>query len=226
MIGALVFDLDGTLIDSIPDVRAALNRALAEEGRRSLALDEVRAMIGDGARITIERAMATTGDPGSPDVLDAVTDRYMAHYLADPAGHTVIYPGVVSILQHFKAAGITMGICTNKPRVTTLAALDALGLAPFFAAVLCGDAVPHPKPDGRHVLAVLEHLGAEPAAAAMVGDSEPDIAAARDAGVASVAVTWGYAKADPAALGADAVIDDARALPRVLVGLLDGRTLT
>ncbi len=223
MIAAVVFDLDGTLIDSIPDVHAALNRVLEEDGRRCLTLDEVRAMIGDGARLTIERALAATGDSGGPDTVDAVTNRYMAHYLADPTGHTVIYPGVVAALEHFKTAGIAMGVCTNKPQATTSAALEALGLAPFFATVLCGESVPHPKPDGRHVLAVLDKLGAPPVAAAMIGDSEPDIAAARDAGVVSVAVTWGYAKSDPAALGADAVIDDARDLPGVVADLLRDR---
>ena len=109
-----------------------------------------------------------------------------------------------------------MGICTNKPTATTPPVLQAMGLDGFFSVVSCGDAVPHPKPDGRHVRLVVEQLGATLATTAMIGDSENDISAAIDAGVRSVAITFGYAHVPPEELGADVLIDHFDELPRGL----------
>ncbi len=221
---AIVFDLDGTLIDSLPDVHAALNRVLVEDGLRALTLNEVRAMVGEGATVTIEKALRATGDHSDCDRVAEVLARYLATYSDRPAEHTVIYPGAISVLDRFLADGVVMGICTNKPGVTTLPVLRALGLDRYFTAVTCGDTVPHRKPDGRHVTLTLEGMGAVAASAVMVGDSETDIVAARNAGVTAIAVTYGYSHSPVDTLGADGLIDNLEALPDMLRTLVSRTT--
>ena len=214
---ALIFDLDGTLIDSAPDVCASVNRVLTADGRRELTLDEAKDMIGWGGRVLVEKALALTGREGTADDVDRALEAFLATYAAHPADHTSVYPGALEVLELFRVAGVAMGICTNKPTATTPPVLQAMGLDGFFHVVSCGDAVPHPKPDGRHVRLVVEQLGATLATTAMIGDSENDISAAIDAGVRSVAVTFGYAHVPPDELGADALIDRFEDLPEALV---------
>ena len=216
---ALIFDLDGTLIDSVPDVCASVNRVLTVNGRRALTLDEVKNMIGWGGRVLVEKALALTGEPGNPDDIDRALQGFLDNYAANPVEYTTLFPGVLEALERFEADGVNMGICTNKPTKTTSPVLEALGLERFFKLVSCGDSVPHRKPDGRHVLLVAEGLGATVETAAMVGDSENDITAAIDAGVKSVAVTFGYAHAPTVELGADALIDRFEDLPDALAAI-------
>ena len=216
---ALIFDLDGTLIDSAPDVCASVNRALGETGRRELTLEETKDMIGWGGRVLVEKALALTGEPGNPDDIDRVLQGFLDGYAAHPVEHTTLFPGVLEALERFEADRVNMGICTNKPTKTTSPVLEALGLERFFKLVSCGDSVPHRKPDGRHVLLVAEGLGATVETAAMVGDSESDITAAIDAGVKSVVVTFGYAHAPVEELGADALIDRFEDLPDALAAI-------
>jgi phosphoglycolate phosphatase len=204
---ALIFDLDGTLIDSAPDVCASINRMLAERGRRQLSLDETKDMVGWGGRVLVEKALAQTGDAGTEEDIDKALEEFLTTYAAHPAVLTTLFPGVIEALEMFRDSGVKMGICTNKPGATTAPVLKAMGLDGFFEVVSCGDAVPHRKPDGRHVKLVIEQLGATLESAAVVGDSESDISAAIDAGVKSVAVTFGYAHVPVEELGADALID-------------------
>jgi phosphoglycolate phosphatase len=204
---ALIFDLDGTLIDSAPDVCASVNRVLEADGRRPLTLAEITDMIGWGGRVLMEKALAATGDAGTPQDIDRALDSFLATYADHPADHTTVFPGVIAALERFKAAGIKMAICTNKPTATTPPVLSAMSLNGFFDVISCGDAVPHKKPDGRHVLFCAERLGVAPDAAIMVGDSENDINAAIDAGVRSVCVTFGYAHVPLEEIGADVLID-------------------
>lgn len=216
---ALVFDLDGTLIDSIPQVAAAVNATLAEAARGPLALAEVRDMIGEGARVTVERAFAATGGLNGIDV-DAMIERYLVHYLADPASHTAVFPGVIEVLEQFSGAGAIMGVCTNKPGATTRPVLDALGLSRFFAAVVTADDTRYRKPDGRHVLDTLAAMRADRAEAVFIGDSEPDLAAARDAGVPAVVVAYGYGRAVVARMPAAARIERFHDLPAAVAGIV------
>ena len=213
---ALIFDLDGTLIDSAPDVCASVNRALAGMGRRELALEETKDMVGWGGRVLMERALAKTGEAGTEDEIDRALEGFLSTYAAHPAEHTIVFPGALQALEGFRDAGVKMAICTNKPTATTPPVLQAMGLDGFFDVISCGDAVPHKKPDGRHVKLVVEQLGATLETTAMIGDSENDISAAIDAGIKSVAVTFGYAHVPLEELGADALIDHFDDLPRML----------
>jgi phosphoglycolate phosphatase len=210
---AVIFDLDGTLVDTAPDLGSALNRLLAEHGRESIGADGIRRMIGDGAAKLVERGFLATG--GLPTPLPSLVDRFLAFYEPAVAETSRPFPGVVATLERLGGAGLRLGVCTNKPDAATHRLLDALGLTRHFAAVSGGD-VPARKPDARHLLGVVERLGATPARALMVGDSSNDVTAARNAGIAVIVVSFGYTATPAAALGADAVIDDFAELAALL----------
>lgn len=214
---AVVFDLDGTLIDSADDLGAAANRVLAAEGRRPLTPQEVRRFIGDGSRVFVERAWSATGTPaGSAGELDSLVARFIVEYQSDVAGHTHAYPGAVETVAALKAAGLAVAVCTNKPQRPAELVLEALGFAPHVDAVAGGDRFPHRKPDPRHLLDTLGLLGAAPDAAVMVGDNEHDMAVAHGAGTGAVLVSYGYARLPLAEIEADARIDSLTALPGLL----------
>ena len=116
---ALIFDLDGTLIDSAPDVRASINRVLVGMGRRELTLEETKDMVGWGGRVLVEKALIQTGEAGTPEDIDRALDAFLKTYAAHPADHTTVFPGVIEALESLKAADVTTAICTNKPAATT-----------------------------------------------------------------------------------------------------------
>ena len=212
---AVAFDLDGTLVDSVGELRAALNQVLVGAGRTPLDVATVRRFVGDGVRRLVERAFATTGSPLEGVALDRATDRYVALY--EPrAGASPLFPGVAETLAELAGAGVKLGLCTNKPRGATLSLLAGLGLADRFDAISAGDDVASRKPDPAHLRDCLERLGLGADGVAMVGDNELDIAMARAAGVTSVLVTYGYARLALDEIPADARIDDMAALPAAL----------
>ncbi|MGF1640127.1 MAG: phosphoglycolate phosphatase [Rhodospirillales bacterium] len=213
----VVFDLDGTLVDSAPDLQAALNRLMRELGRRPLGLDEVKGMVGDGAAKLVERAVAATGLDGPGDDLGVLTARFLAHYEGHATDCTRPYPGVRETLTRLRAAGLALAVCTNKPEAATREVLKDLDLDGFFAAVVGGDSLPGVrKPDPAMLRAILEAVGASPREAVMVGDNANDVAVARALGVPVVVRADGYTRTAPADLGADAVIDDFAELLDVL----------
>ena len=220
-----MFDLDGTLLDTLPDSRAALNRVLAEDRYRMLSLDEVHSTVGEGARAMLRRALEIAGCADAPDdaTLEGYVRRYLSAYLEDPARYTEAYPGVLDTLARLAADGLTLGICTNKPRATTDAVLARLDIDRYFTAVMCPEDVERRKPDGAHVLATLERMKAIRETAVFVGDSETDVAAAVDAGIASVAVSYGYSHAPVESLAADAVVSSFIDLPAALDRLAKAR---
>lgn len=210
-----VFDLDGTLVDSAPDIHAALDRLMARLGLPGFARPEVTAMIGDGVRVLVERALAARGRPFDPAALDS----FATDYEANTASGTLPFPGIPDCLAALRAAGWRLAICTNKPGAATRALLRALDMEAPFDAVLGGDAVATRKPDPRHLLATAAAAGGAPDRAVMIGDHRNDILAARGAGMASVFVRWGYG-APAMAEGASALADTPAALPALLGDLL------
>jgi phosphoglycolate phosphatase len=185
---AVLLDLDGTLVDSAADIAAALDALMRDGGLEPFASGEVRAMIGDGAGELVRRAHAARRAPLPADALD----RFKAHYDACCLDTTACYPGMDGLVRDLAAAGRLVAIVTNKPTGFSETIVRAVGVAPFVAAVVGPERVRDRKPSPLHVLDALGLLGADPADAVMVGDGPTDVASGRDAGAATIAVTWGY----------------------------------
>jgi phosphoglycolate phosphatase len=217
MIDSIVFDLDGTLIDSLPDVLASMNLMLAEEKRRPLSLTELSNMVGRGVTPMVEDAYNMTGKAiASPIELKDAAQRYINHYKANPVGHTVVFPNVIETLRKLKEDGFCMGICTNKPYEMTLLVLEGLKIDIFFDGVTGGDNLPFNKPDPRHILTTLVLMKSEANRAVMVGDSWVDAKGGRDAGLPVIAVDYGYNSEPIESLEADNVIGDFALLPQAI----------
>jgi len=189
-----VFDLDGTLLDSAPDIHAALNRAIATRGLPPYSLPEVTAMIGDGVQVLVTRALAGRGLPYDPAVLAAL----MADEAISHAQRTAPFPGIAQVLDTLARQGWRMAVCTNKPEAAARALLDSLGLAGHFAAVGGGDSFPVRKPDPGHLRATLAAAGGTPEGAVMIGDHRNDVQAAAGAGLPCIFAGWGYGPAEMA----------------------------
>jgi phosphoglycolate phosphatase len=216
-IAAILFDLDGTLVDSLPDLAAGVNALLRELGRPALDDAAVARMIGDGVPTLVERALAASGVRDIP--LSAAIARFRALYEADPLRLTRPYPDVPAVLQILTREHRPLAVCTNKVQQATRAVLDGLGLAPFFAEVVGGDLLPRHKPDPAQLLFALERFGIAPAQAVMVGDHRNDVLAARAAGTSVIFARYGYGLATLRELVPDAVIGSFAELPQALRAL-------
>lgn len=212
----LIFDLDGTLMDSAADLRVALNKLLAAHGRRAVTLDEVKSMVGDGLRRMMTRAFTATGEALSDAAETTAMQDLMRIYQTQRAVPEMLYPLARETISLFRKQGVKIGLCTNKLYIPTVRLMDDLRMTQMFDAIGGGDSYPVCKPHPGHVLGVIGDLGGLPAeACAMVGDSRNDILAAKSAGVASVAVAHGYG-AGVAELEPDAVIPGFAELPQIL----------
>ena len=220
----VIFDLDGTLIDSLPDVVASLNTAMRTAGRREVALAEAAAMVGGGAVPLIERAFRATGADATAEETERAVDAFLAAYRLRPAEATVIFDGALDVLDELRDAGMSLGICTNKPHEMALAVLDALGIAGWFQACFGKGAFAFNKPDRRHYDAVSEAMGLPSRHTVYVGDSATDVATAKAASVPVVLVTFGYSAEPVETLGADRLIDRFSDLPSALAEISAGRT--
>jgi phosphoglycolate phosphatase len=218
----LAFDLDGTLVETAPDLIGALNTVLGERGLPPLPVEAARALVGRGARFLIEHGFQCAGEPLDEAEIGGLTTRFIAVYLGRIASESRPYPGLVEALGALSAAGVKLVVCTNKRTDLSLALLDALELTDRFGAVIGADLAPKPKPDASHFLAAVEAVGGDPRRAIMVGDSHNDVAAARAAGAPCIVVTFGYTETPAAELGGDRLIDSFDQLIGAATELLAG----
>lgn len=214
---AVIFDLDGTLIHSLPDLTAAINHILAEEDRAPVTEAELGPMVGDGAHTLVERAFAARGGLPGADVAPLLA-RFLDFYEANATVLTRPFPQVVDTLIRLKAAGIVLAVCTNKPTAATREILRALDLEQYFAVVVGGDDTPALKPNPAHIDAVLDRLGLARDEAVMVGDSINDVLAAKGAGLPCIAVSFGYSRTPVSDLGADLVVDQFHYVADAVIG--------
>jgi phosphoglycolate phosphatase len=205
---AIVWDLDGTLVDSAPDLASALNTVLDKRGFFTLSITEVRMMIGNGVPKLVERGFNAVGVRPDPAQLDELTAMFVKEYRTCATDNTRPYPGVVEALQEIHSMSKPMGVCTNKPEAITWQILEGLELSGYFNSVVGGDTTSARKPDPQPVLACLRGLVSEPASSLMIGDSVHDVHAAHAAGVTIGVVPWGYRSAPVEELGADFVLHD------------------
>lgn len=211
--GAVIFDLDGTLIDSAADIAAALNHVRAAKSLPALDVAAVVPMIGGGSESLLRQAFAADGMALGDDELHALHAMFTEFYTSpDAAGvyfpRSSPYAGVPALLHALRAQGVRVALCTNKAEAMTFALLKARDLSGLFDAVSAGRPGRAQKPDPAPLRDLLDGFGLQAASAVMVGDSEADIRCARAAGMPSIGVTFGYTRTPMAALGANAVIDD------------------
>ena len=205
-IRGVLFDLDGTLVDSAPDLAGAANRLRADHGLAALPLAALRPMVGSGARGMVGVAFGVK--PGEPR-FEELRDAFLAHYEAGLLQSTRPFDGVDALLSALEAAGTPWGIVTNKATRFTAPIVAGLGLARRAAVVVCGDTTPHSKPHPEPLLAAARAMGLAPESVVYVGDDLRDAQAAKAAGMPMIAATWGYlGLGDPVeAWGADVVAD-------------------
>lgn len=201
---AVVFDLDGTLIDSRHDIAAAVNHTLVSSGRAPLPLDVVASFVGDGAIAMIQRA--TQLEQTDPEFA-LLHDRFRAYYTAHATDYTEVYPGVRETLVRLSRTNLRVALCTNKPRQTTERVLDELELERFFEVVVCADDLAFKKPHPAPLLYIAERLAVQPHECVMVGDGPQDVLCGRAAGALTLGVTYGIKPAhEVSAAGPDALL--------------------
>jgi phosphoglycolate phosphatase len=213
----LLFDLDGTLVDTLPDLTNALNEVLSERGHAPLSQADVKPMIGDGMPALLARGFAARGADTAE--AKAMQPRFVEIYEAGATNLSRPYPGVPETLAALRERGYGTAVCTNKPQHATGEVLRGMGLAGLFDGWAGGDRFAVRKPDPGHLLGLVEVLGGDPKHAAMIGDSENDALSARAAPMPLILMRYGYARIDPAQLGADRLLDRFDELPGALASL-------
>jgi phosphoglycolate phosphatase len=188
----IVFDLDGTLIDTAPDLLDSLNHSLADTGLPVVERSDFKRFVGMGGRVMIERAHTAAQKALAGAEHDRLLQLFLDHYTANIPGKSRPYPGVIEAIARFEDAGYALAVCTNKYEANSLALIEALGLTKHFTAIAGQDTFPFRKPDPRHLFKTIELAGGDPERALMVGDSQTDIDTAKAAGIPVVAVDFGY----------------------------------
>jgi len=219
--GAVIaFDLDGTLVDTAPDLVGTLNVLLRDEGLPALPLAEARPFIGRGARWLIERGFEAAGQHLHPARVQPLFDRFIAHYQDHIADESRPFPGCEAALDALRDQGAKLVVCTNKLTGLSVSLLEALGLAGRFEAVIGADRAPAIKPDPRHLQVAVDAAGGEIARAILVGDAATDAGAARAAKAGLILVSFGYTEIPAADLNPDILIHSFDELPQACMRLL------
>ena len=213
---AVVWDLDGTLVDSAADIAASLNRLLVENDLEALDEDRIRNMIGEGVAVLIRRGLEAHGVAPDGTRLERLVERFLVIYAEIATASTSLFPGAREALKTLSDAGLRQAVCTNKPEAITRQVLDGLGIAEYFGVVVGGDTLPRNKPDPLPLRTVLQGLDATPEQALMVGDSAIDVLMAHAAGVAVAFVSFGYGPEPPDSHRPDYRIDDLTELATVV----------
>lgn len=216
---SVLFDLDGTLVDSAPDLGRALNHVLTHNGMDPVRLEDVRVFVGQGARVLLQRGFAHYDRTPSDDELDKAMEQFLAYYHDNICIDSVTYDGVEDVLKELSSTGVTMAVCTNKTEPLSIQLIEHLGLSQYFATICGSDTVPNRKPHPDHILETLKRAQASSISSVMIGDSRADIESARAAGLPVVAMGYGYTPVPASELGADLVLDDFRELPHALRSL-------
>jgi len=225
-LAAIVWDLDGTLVDSAPDLATALNELLVESGLATLDTDVVRTMIGNGVAKLIERGFAAAGQRVTDDALQPMLSRFVTIYEGCATDLTRPYPGVTDALQQFQDAEIRQAVCTNKPEAASRQILEELQLAHYFDIVVGGDTLASRKPDPLPLSSCLDALGVNVNECIMIGDSAVDVATAKAINMRVGIVTHGYSREPVEILGADFLIEDLSSWLEELMNELRPRAAT
>ncbi|MDI7774330.1 phosphoglycolate phosphatase [Asticcacaulis sp. EMRT-3] len=217
---SLAFDLDGTLVDSAPDIISALNKVLHEQGVEPYKLDDARPLIGRGAMELLRRAFALAGAPLAPEQEGPLLELMLKHYERHIDELTRPYDGMEAALDALEAAGARFCVCTNKHTYLAVELLTRMGLAGRFGAIKGADTVPNKKPSPDHLIAAVSEMGGDMNRVIMIGDSETDHMTARNAKVPSILFTHGYSERPLAELRPDALLDHFRDLPAAVARLV------
>jgi len=212
----IVWDLDGTLVDSAPDLASALNTVLDKRGFAGHSLTTVRTMIGNGVSILVERGFNAVGVRLEAGQLAELVSLFTQEYITCATDRTRPYPMIVEVLKQIRGMNIPMGVCTNKPEAIARQILDSLELSAYFSSVIGGDTTSARKPDPLPLLTCLRELATAPEAGLMIGDSAVDVNTARAAGVTVGVVPWGYRPVPVEDLGADFILRDLAGLPELI----------
>ena len=219
----VIFDLDGTLIDTAPDLIDSLNYTVEAVDMAPFTFEDITHLVGQGVKVMIRRAFELRERELDPETEDRLFDRYMEHYKAGMPGRSKPYAGVVDCMDRLSAAGMRLAVCTNKIEQLAFPLIEGLGLLERFEVMTCGDTFAVRKPDAGHIFGTIERAGGDPAMTVMIGDSVSDIRAAQNAGIPSVAVTFGYSDVAVETLDPSHVISGYDQLTvDVVLGLLSG----
>ena len=215
-LNTVLFDLDGTLVDTAPDLLAATNAVMAAQGLPLIPPATLRHMVGFGARSLIEQAMEAVGRVLAPEETPPLLDIFMRHYREHIADGSVLFPGVLATLEGLKAQGARLAVLTNKPQELADLLLPKIGLRDLFDEVYGAGRMSYVKPDARIFHDVVRDIGGHEGGAVMIGDSVTDLKTARAAGVPCILLSYGYTPVPASDLGADLVLGEFAALPDAL----------
>ncbi len=219
----IAFDLDGTLVETAPDLVGTLNRLLVRHDLPALSLEQARNYIGHGAVALLKQGFAAAGVAWDETASPALLEAFLTDYLAHIADESAAYPGAVEALDALAARGAVLCVATNKPTELAVALFRGIGLEDRFASICGPQSVSARKPDAAHIREAVLQAGGDPARAVMVGDSITDLDAARATGAPCILTTFGYTLTPAAELGADALIGHFDELPAAIDGLIGGQ---